>query len=57
MRINKDHKYHGAALTQIAEHTAFSAINAFEDDLAKSRCAFRVNGDIGIYIKYNAKPP
>jgi hypothetical protein len=29
MKINDDHMYHGAALTQIAEHPTFKAINAF----------------------------
>jgi len=29
MRINDDHMYHGAALTQIVEHPTFKAVNAF----------------------------
>jgi hypothetical protein len=56
MRINDDHMYHGAALTQIAEHPAFTAINAFKINGDKSRCAFRVNDAIGTYIKYASEP-
>jgi hypothetical protein len=36
------------ALTQVAEHPAFTAINAFKTDGEKSRCAFRINDSIGI---------
>jgi hypothetical protein len=47
--------YHGAALTQIAEHPQFTAINAFHRGTEKSRCGFLVNDDIGIYLKYATK--
>jgi len=57
MHINDDHLYHGAALTQIAEYPTFKAINAFEvEDGEKSRSAFIVNHDTGIYLKYASKP-
>ncbi|MGB6944072.1 MAG: hypothetical protein WBE37_16860 [Bryobacteraceae bacterium] len=56
MRINDDHMYHGAALTQIAEHPAFTAINAFKSNGDKSRCAFRINDSIGAFIKYASSP-
>jgi hypothetical protein len=56
MRINDDHMYHGAALTQIAEHPAFTAINAFKNNGDKSRCAFRINDSIGAFIKYASAP-
>jgi hypothetical protein len=56
MHINDDHMYHGAALTQIAEHPDFTAINAFNDAGTKSRCAFRINGDTGTFIKYARAP-
>jgi hypothetical protein len=56
MRIHDDHMYHGAALTQIAEHPAFTAINAFKNNGEKSRCAFRINDAIGIYVKYASAP-
>src|SRR6266513_4136760 len=52
MKINKDHLYHGAALTQVAEHPSFKAINAFVHNGSRSRCAFLVNTDIGLYLKY-----
>ena len=52
MKINDDHMYHGSALTQIAEHPQFTAINAFHRGTQKSRSAFRVNDDVGIYLKY-----
>src|ERR1700730_747615 len=52
MRINDDHMYHGSALTQLAEHPQFTAINALHKGAQKSRSAFRVNDDVGIYLKY-----
>jgi len=56
MKINDDHMYHGAVLTQIAEHPVFKAINAFWSSGKKSSCAFRINDTTGIYIKYAAAP-
>jgi hypothetical protein len=56
MHINDDHLYHGAALTQIAEYPTFKAINAFNSDGEKSRSAFIVNHDTGIYLKYATSP-
>ncbi|MGO9201683.1 MAG: hypothetical protein ACLQM8_14250 [Limisphaerales bacterium] len=52
MKINKDHLYHGAALTQVAEHPTFKAINELSLQGERSRCAFLVNTDIGLYLKY-----
>ena len=57
MHINKDHLYHGAALIQVAKYPTFKAINAFEmKGGEKSRSAFIVNHDTGIYLKYASKP-
>jgi len=56
MKINDDHLYHGAALIQIAEHDQFTAINAFTYRGGKSRSAFRINDEIGVYLKYSSKP-
>lgn len=56
MKINDDHMYHGAALTQIAEHPAFTAINVFRTRQGASRSAFVVNSNIGVYLKYASKP-
>jgi len=56
MRINDDHLYHGAALTQIAEYPTFKAINAFAMNGEKSRSAFTVNHDTGVYLKYATSP-
>ena len=56
MKINDDHMYHGAALTQIAEHPTFKAINAFWLQGKKSSCAFRINDTTGIYVKYAQSP-
>jgi hypothetical protein len=55
MKINDDHMYHGAALTQVAEHPQFTAINAFRRGTETSRSAFLVNNDVGIYLKYATK--
>jgi hypothetical protein len=59
MKINDDHMYHGAALTQIAEHPQFTAINAFKENGETSRSSFIINTDIGVYLKYasEAKKP
>jgi len=54
MNIHDDHMYHGAALTQIADHPAFKAINAFRG--INARGAFRINDRIGIFIKHATKP-
>jgi len=56
MKINDDHLYHGAALTQVAEHASFKAINAFTPNGSRSRSAFLINNDIGLYLKYASKP-
>jgi hypothetical protein len=56
MKINDDHMYHGAALTQIAEHPTFKAVNAFWLNGKKSHAAFRINDETGIYVKYAALP-
>lgn len=56
MKINNDHLYHGAALTQIAEHEKFTTINAFIHKERKSRSSFKVNDKIGVYLKYATKP-
>ena len=56
MQIDDDHMYYGAALTQIAEHPKFTAINAFNDWDASPECAYRINDEIAIYVKYSSKP-
>jgi hypothetical protein len=56
MKINDDHLLHGAALTHIAEHTQFTAINTVRITGALSRSAFRINDSIGIYLKYALEP-
>ena len=56
MRIADDHMYHGAALLQIAEHPAFTAINSIEVLGQRSRSAYRINDNIGIFLKYASRP-
>ena len=56
MKINHSHMFHGAALTQIAEHHQFTAINGMRIGTRLSRCAFRVNDSIGVYLKYASDP-
>lgn len=56
MKIDDDHQFHGAALMQIAEDPHFTAINAVTIDGETARSAFRVNADIGVYLKYATKP-
>lgn len=56
MKITYEHRYHGAALNQIAEDPHFTAINVFKPHGQVSRSAFRVNDDIGVYLKYCSDP-
>jgi len=56
VKIDKDHMYHGAALIQIAEDSQFTAINSFKLATGVSRTAYRINADIGVYLKYASKP-
>jgi hypothetical protein len=54
--IDANDLYYGAALKQIADDPAFKSINADRDGGNKSRCAFRINTDIGVYIRAGAEP-
>jgi hypothetical protein len=56
MKIHLDHQYHGAAIIQIAEDDRFTAINSIKSSGTNHRSAFRVNDDIGVYLKYAEKP-
>ena len=56
MKVNQDHLYHGAALTQIAEHEQFTAINAVRVDGGAHRSAFRINDSNCVFLKYATKP-
>lgn len=56
MKIHDDHLYHGAALTQIAEHPQFTAINALKIGPKIIHVAYRINNDISVYFKYATKP-
>jgi hypothetical protein len=52
MKIDQDHLYYGAAVIQIAEDPSFTAINAFRHQGNAVECAYKVNQDIGVYLKY-----
>lgn len=56
MKIRDNHKYHGAALDQIAEHDLFTAINVLKVKGKVSRSAYRVNDSIAVYLKYATRP-
>ena len=56
MKIDDDHLYHGSALLQIAEHPQFTAINRLVTKEGSARSTFRVNDNVGIYLKYASKP-
>ena len=56
IKIRDEHLYHGAVLNQIAEHQRFTAINALKVKGKISRSAFKVNDDIGVYLKLSRKP-
>ena len=56
MTIDNHDLYYGAALKQIADHRLFKSINAEWQGTEKSRCAYRINTDIGVYIRAATKP-
>ena len=56
MRIDDNHLYHGAALLQVAEHAGFTAINSIEVLGQRSRSAYRINDNIGVFLKYASRP-
>ena len=56
MKITNEHLHHGAVLNQIAEHRQFTAINALKVKGKVSRSAFKVNDDIGVYLKIASNP-
>ncbi len=56
MKIDDDHMYHGAALIQIAEHPAFTAINSAKFRGATLENTFQVNLNATIHLKYAVQP-
>lgn len=56
MQINDDHMYHGAALTQIAEHGNGTAISPCVFKGKVSRCAFWISRNTAVYLKYRTEP-
>lgn len=56
MRIRQGHQEYGAVLFHIACHRRFTAINVFRPGGRKSNCAFVINGETGLYVKYRTKP-
>jgi hypothetical protein len=56
LKIRKEDLYQGAALTQIAEHERFTAINAVRVDNRPHRSAFKVNDNHCIFLKYATEP-
>lgn len=57
MKIDDDHMYHGAALTQVAEDPHFTAINAVNLDGRLAENSFRINDGIGLHVKYSSTKP
>ena len=57
MKIEDQHLYHGAALTQIAEDDEFTAINPLDLMGKRLSSAFRINDNIGVHLKYNSVKP
>lgn len=56
MKIDDNHLYHGSALIQIAEHKLFTAINSLKAGSKVFHNAYKINNDIGVYLKYGSKP-
>lgn len=55
-KISKEDFNYGAALKQVADDRRFKSINAEWEAESKSRCAFRINAGIGLYIKMGKEP-
>lgn len=60
MKIDDDHLFYGAAVLQVAEDDQYTSINQFEERVGRSsrkvRCAYVVNNNIGLYVKYRGEP-
>ena len=56
MKIADDHLFYGSAIIQVAEDESFTAINRFQSERVDSQCAYWVNQDIGLYLKYRTEP-
>ncbi len=56
MRIQLEHFYHGAALTQIVEDPRVTSIRSLTYGRNISKSAYRINGNIAVYVKYSGKP-
>ena len=52
MKIQEQHLYHGAALTQIVQHQSFKALNR----ASKKYGHYIVNTDRHVFVKYRTKP-
>lgn len=52
MKIDKDHLYYGAALLQVAEDSRYTSINCFREGGNVVRCAYVVNDETGLFLKY-----
>jgi hypothetical protein len=57
VKLEDQHLYHGAALTQIAEDDEFTAINPLDLMGKRLSSAFRINDNIGVHLKYNSVKP
>lgn len=55
MKIHDDHMFHGSALIQVAEHKRFTAINTLKTGSKLHRNAYKINDEIGLYLKYGRK--
>jgi len=56
MYIHDDQRHYGSAIIQVAEDPHFTAINGCHLNGQASRCGFRVNKNIGLYVRYSSKP-
>ena len=56
MKIDDEHMYHGAALTQIAKDPRFSGIGPFQHESSASKRSFIINGAVGVYLQYSKRP-
>jgi len=52
MKIQEEHKFHGAALIQIAEHPRFTAINPLVLSGKSMKNFYRINDKIAVYLRY-----
>jgi len=56
MHIDDDHQHYGSAIIQVAEDEHSESIAAWRPNGRVLPCAFRINKNTGLYLRYCSKP-